>query len=109
MQSLSMPAAITRDLPDSKTGAKTIHLDGPALEVLANAERIKGNPRREGRQIPEGPAETLVAGEEQPDQPVPSWLVGASDQKGETPPVPGSSQASNENRAPRDRPASEPG
>ena len=62
MQFLSMPAAITRDLPDSKTGAKTIPFNGPALEVLANAERIEGNPRREGRQIPEGPAETLVAG-----------------------------------------------
>ena len=31
-------------LPDSKTGAKTIPLNGPALEVLANAERIEGNP-----------------------------------------------------------------
>ena len=30
--------------PDSKTGAKTIPLNGPALEALANAERIEGNP-----------------------------------------------------------------
>ena len=31
-------------LPDSKTGAKTIPLNGPALEVLAKAERVEGNP-----------------------------------------------------------------
>ena len=31
-------------LPDSKTGAKTIPLNGPALEVLANAERVEGYP-----------------------------------------------------------------
>lgn len=31
-------------LPDSKTGAKTIPLNGPALEVLANAKRVEGNP-----------------------------------------------------------------
>ncbi|MCY4097011.1 MAG: site-specific integrase, partial [Rhodospirillales bacterium] len=31
-------------LPDSKTGAKTIPLNGPALEVLANTERVEGNP-----------------------------------------------------------------
>ena len=31
-------------LPDSKTGAKTIPLNGPALEVLANARRVDGNP-----------------------------------------------------------------
>ena len=31
-------------LPDSKTGAKTIPLNGPALEVLAGTERIQGNP-----------------------------------------------------------------
>ena len=31
-------------LSDSKTGAKTIPLNGPALEVLSNAERIEGNP-----------------------------------------------------------------
>ena len=31
-------------LPDTKTGAKTIPLNGPALEVLANAERVEGNP-----------------------------------------------------------------
>ena len=31
-------------LPDSKTGAKTIPLNGPALEVLAGAKRIEGNP-----------------------------------------------------------------
>ena len=31
-------------LPDSKTGAKTIPLNAPSLEVLANAQRIAGNP-----------------------------------------------------------------
>ena len=31
-------------LPDSKTGAKTIPLNGPALEVLAGARREGGNP-----------------------------------------------------------------
>lgn len=31
-------------LRDSKTGAKTIPLNGPALEVLANTERVEGNP-----------------------------------------------------------------
>ena len=31
-------------LPDSKTGAKTIPLNGPALEVLAAARRVDGNP-----------------------------------------------------------------
>ena len=31
-------------LPDSKTGAKTIPLNGPALEVLAGTKRIEGNP-----------------------------------------------------------------
>ena len=31
-------------LPDSKTGAKTIPLNGPALEVLASADRVEGNP-----------------------------------------------------------------
>ncbi len=31
-------------LPDSKTGAKTIYLNAPALEVLANLPRIEGNP-----------------------------------------------------------------
>ena len=31
-------------MPDSKTGAKTIPLNGPALEVLANATRVEGNP-----------------------------------------------------------------
>ena len=31
-------------LPDSKTGAKTIPLNGPALEVLAEAKRVDGNP-----------------------------------------------------------------
>ena len=31
-------------LPDSKTGAKTIPLNGPALEVLAGAKRTDGNP-----------------------------------------------------------------
>ena len=31
-------------LPDSKTGAKTIPLNGPALEVLAGAKRVEGNP-----------------------------------------------------------------
>lgn len=31
-------------LPDSKSGAKTIPLNGPALKVLADAERVEGNP-----------------------------------------------------------------
>ncbi len=31
-------------LPDSKTGAKTLYLNAPALEVLANTPRIEGNP-----------------------------------------------------------------
>jgi integrase len=31
-------------LPDSKTGAKTIHLPPPALEVLAGLPRIEGEP-----------------------------------------------------------------
>lgn len=31
-------------LPDSKTGAKTIHLPPPALEVLSGLPRIEGNP-----------------------------------------------------------------
>ena len=30
-------------LPDSKTGAKTIPLNGPALEVLAGVKRVEGN------------------------------------------------------------------
>ena len=41
------------NLPDSKTGAKTIHLPPPALEVLTNLPRVDGNPyvivgRKEG-------------------------------------------------------------
>ena len=31
-------------LPDSKTGAKTIPLNGPALKVLAGTKRVEGNP-----------------------------------------------------------------
>jgi integrase len=31
-------------LPDSKTGAKTVALAAPALQVLAEAPRLKGNP-----------------------------------------------------------------
>jgi integrase len=31
-------------LPDSKTGAKTVHLPPPALEVLSELPRIEGNP-----------------------------------------------------------------
>jgi integrase len=31
-------------LPDSKTGVKTVHLPPPALELLASAPRIAGNP-----------------------------------------------------------------
>ena len=31
-------------MPDSKTGAKTIPLNEPALEVLADAKRAEGNP-----------------------------------------------------------------
>lgn len=32
------------ELPDSKTGAKTIQLNAPALEVLAGIEHKEGNP-----------------------------------------------------------------
>jgi integrase len=43
-------------LPDSKTGAKTIHLPPPAVELLAALPRLAGNPfvicgRREGRHL----------------------------------------------------------
>jgi integrase len=31
-------------LPDSKTGAKTLHLPPPALAILANLPRVEGNP-----------------------------------------------------------------
>ena len=31
-------------LPDTKTGAKTVHLGAPALEALAGIERLDGNP-----------------------------------------------------------------
>jgi integrase len=31
-------------LPDSKTGAKTLHLPAPALAVLADLSRVEGNP-----------------------------------------------------------------
>jgi integrase len=31
-------------LPDSKTGAKTLYLNAPALEVLANTPQLEGNP-----------------------------------------------------------------
>ena len=31
-------------LPDSKTGAKIVHLGQPAVEVLEDIERIEGNP-----------------------------------------------------------------
>lgn len=31
-------------LPDSKTGAKTVHLNAPALEILSNLERLNDNP-----------------------------------------------------------------
>jgi integrase len=31
-------------LPDSKTGAKTLHLPAPALAVLADLRRVEGNP-----------------------------------------------------------------
>ena len=31
-------------LPDSKTGAKTVHLPPPALAVLATLDRVEGNP-----------------------------------------------------------------
>jgi len=40
---VDMDAATLR-LPDSKTGAKVIYLSAPALEVLANLPRVKGNP-----------------------------------------------------------------
>ncbi len=32
------------NLPDSKTGAKTVFLGGPALQVLSDVKRVKGNP-----------------------------------------------------------------
>ena len=31
-------------LPDSKTGAKVVHLGQPAVEVLEKIERVDGNP-----------------------------------------------------------------
>src|SRR4029077_8652606 len=31
-------------LPDSKTGAKVVHLGQPAIEVLEKMERVEGNP-----------------------------------------------------------------
>jgi integrase len=31
-------------VPDSKTGAKVVHLGQPAIEVLENIERIENNP-----------------------------------------------------------------
>jgi integrase len=31
-------------LPDSKTGAKTVHLNPPALELLTSLPRVEGNP-----------------------------------------------------------------
>ena len=31
-------------LPDSKTGAKVVHLGQPAVEVLEKIERVEGNP-----------------------------------------------------------------
>lgn len=34
----------TLRLPDSKTGDKTIHLNAPALEILAGLPRLQGNP-----------------------------------------------------------------
>jgi integrase len=36
--------AVCLRLPDSKTGAKIVHLNAPALEVLAGIERRDGNP-----------------------------------------------------------------
>lgn len=43
-------------LPDSKSGAKVVHLNAPALQVLSDIERIDGNPfviigREEGRHL----------------------------------------------------------
>ena len=51
-------------LPDSKTGAKIVHLNAPALAVLPALPRVKGNPgkpspassKRAGRPIPQGPS-----------------------------------------------------
>jgi integrase len=37
-------ATSTLELPDSKTGAKTVHLNAPALAVLSQLPRIEGNP-----------------------------------------------------------------
>lgn len=44
------------ELPDSKTGKKTIRLNAPACDVLAGLPRLKGNPfvivgRRDGRHL----------------------------------------------------------
>ena len=41
---LGQPGTRGGRLPDSKTGAKTIHLPPPALEVLAGLPRLEGNP-----------------------------------------------------------------
>lgn len=35
-------------LPDSKTGAKTVYLNQPAMEALAQAPRREGNPSPPG-------------------------------------------------------------
>ena len=44
LRGLAKGDPVHRPLPDSKTGAKTIPLNGPALEVLAGARRSDGNP-----------------------------------------------------------------
>ncbi len=53
-------------LPDSKTGAKTIPLNRPALEVLAAAKRVEGNPyvihRHRRRRASDRSAEAVAAG-----------------------------------------------
>ena len=37
-----MPTAITKDLPDSKTGAKTVPLNGPAIRRLSGRYAVNG-------------------------------------------------------------------
>jgi integrase len=49
-------------LPDSKTGAKTLHLPPPALAVLAELPRIEGNPHV----IPGGVAGSALANLQKP-------------------------------------------
>ena len=58
LQALLLQAFYTlrseRQLPDSKTGAKTIPLNEPTLEVLAKTKRVEGNPYVVSRYCPCG-------------------------------------------------------